>query len=197
VRYTPNLLTIIRLLLIVPINWSLLHTEYGLAFSLFLTASFSDALDGWLARTFSWHSKLGAFFDPLADKLLITITLVVLAWMLHIPLWLVAITLTRDFFIFMGFLIHYIQTRSYEINVLWSSKLYIIVLLSTMTLLLLSLSRIPFIDMEISQIINAGFWLTGLLAIVSGLHYLLIWIPKFNKNSPPPEKKIIQETNCL
>ena len=64
----PNIITVFRILLVIPTAWLLWESRVMEAFVLMLVAGVSDALDGYLARRFKWMSKLGATLDPLADK---------------------------------------------------------------------------------------------------------------------------------
>jgi len=78
---TPNILTLLRILLIpiftiayyLPLPWA-----HFLATALFVLAALTDWLDGYLARRLDQHSALGAFLDPVADKLIVTIALVLI-----------------------------------------------------------------------------------------------------------------------
>ncbi len=101
-HYIPNIITIIRIILIIPIVWALLHNAYKLALGLFMIAALSDALDGFLARYFSWKSWLGSVLDPIADKLLMVICFILLGWQDHIAWWLVILALSRDLIIIAG-----------------------------------------------------------------------------------------------
>ncbi len=101
--WIPNLLTASRLLLLLPIM-ALLSTGGGAgahwwAFGLFLVASFTDTLDGWLARRMGCASSIGTFFDPLADKIFANVLLIYLAcdYPSWIPLWVVLLLLAREF----------------------------------------------------------------------------------------------------
>ncbi len=84
----PNALSIIRIILTVPIVIALLKGQYLLSISLFLLAGVTDALDGWIAKQFSFQSRLGSILDPVADKILLTCTFVSLYWVGILPLWL-------------------------------------------------------------------------------------------------------------
>lgn len=105
-RDIPNLITLIRMLLVAPIVWCLLNAEYGVALVLFVVAGASDALDGFLAKTFNWTSRLGGMLDPIADKLLLTSCYIALAWQDLIPVWLTVVVLGRDVVIFTGALLY-------------------------------------------------------------------------------------------
>ena len=91
-----------RILLVMPVVWALLNLEYAAALVLFAIAGFTDALDGFLAKHFHWESRLGSILDPLADKLLLVSSFLVLAWIELIPLWLVVVVIIRDLLIVIG-----------------------------------------------------------------------------------------------
>ena len=76
-RYLPNFVSVLRILLVAPTAWFLWHNEIALALALMAVAGISDALDGALARRYNWQSHLGSILDPLADKFLVAITFLV------------------------------------------------------------------------------------------------------------------------
>ena len=67
----PNALTLARIILVPLIVWLIITDEMGAAFVLFVVAGLSDAVDGYLAKRFGWHTELGAYLDPIADKALL------------------------------------------------------------------------------------------------------------------------------
>ena len=67
-----------------------------------LFAGLSDALDGFLARRYGWQTELGSLLDPLADKFLVAAMYLVFTLHELIPVWLVALILTRDILILLG-----------------------------------------------------------------------------------------------
>ena len=123
-----NRVTITRLLLIGPFVVCLLNQNEPespfrlLALIIFALMAFSDFLDGYLARRFHDESPLGAFLDPLADKLLVTFAVVILCVMgvtdhvrlrtLHIPTWVVVAAIGKDLIVTSGFLVVYISTNT-------------------------------------------------------------------------------------
>lgn len=102
VHSLPNLITIFRLILVLPFLLFLLNGDSKIAFYLFVAAGASDAVDGCLARQFKWTSRLGAFLDPIADKLLLMGSFIGLAYLDQIPIWLAAIVIARDIIIVLG-----------------------------------------------------------------------------------------------
>jgi CDP-diacylglycerol---glycerol-3-phosphate 3-phosphatidyltransferase len=99
---TPNLLTLIRIG-IVPILVVLLlfpgPAPSAAAAAVFLVATITDFLDGYIARSYGTGSTLGKFLDPLADKLLVTAALIMLSGtprVPHVPAWLVVVLVSRE-----------------------------------------------------------------------------------------------------
>ncbi|HVN41550.1 MAG TPA: CDP-alcohol phosphatidyltransferase family protein [Steroidobacteraceae bacterium] len=101
-RFLPNLLCILRILLVIPVADWILQERYPLVLLLFAVAAFTDGLDGFLAKTFSWTSELGRVLDPLADKLLLVTAFVCLSLVGHAPWWLTGAVLLRDVVIVLG-----------------------------------------------------------------------------------------------
>lgn len=101
----PNLLSLMRLLFLVPILY-LLHRpdpeSDAWAFVLLVVAGVSDLLDGFLARARGEVSPSGKIVDPLADKVLIGGLVLYLAWARDFPLWLVVLMLVRDLGLVLG-----------------------------------------------------------------------------------------------
>ena len=92
----PNLITFLRLVLVPVMAFCLGSGAYAAAAIIFLVAALSDLADGYIARRFAMVSKLGAFLDPIADKLNMFFATVLLAWEELIPLWLAAAIIGRD-----------------------------------------------------------------------------------------------------
>ena len=67
----PNTLTLARIVLVPLVVWLIITHQMTAAFVLFLLAGVSDAADGYLAKRFQWRTELGAYLDPIADKLLL------------------------------------------------------------------------------------------------------------------------------
>ena len=106
----PNVLTIIRVFLIIPFTVLLLGGQRGwfgknllvpdiLADIIFIIASLTDMLDGKIARRFGLVTNFGKFMDPLADKLLVCTAMIALIDMKRIPAWVVIIIIAREFII--------------------------------------------------------------------------------------------------
>jgi cardiolipin synthase (CMP-forming) len=92
----PNLFTLARLLLAPFIASEILHGRYGRAIILLFAAGFTDVIDGLLARRFQSSTRVGAYFDPIADKILLSVIYISLALARAIPWWMVAVVFGRD-----------------------------------------------------------------------------------------------------
>jgi cardiolipin synthase (CMP-forming) len=102
VRHIPNIISVIRILLVVPVAFALAYGRLQTAIGLFALAAVSDAADGFLARRFGWQSELGGILDPIADKLLLATVFVTLSFLKLVPLWLMIAAVARDVIIVSG-----------------------------------------------------------------------------------------------
>ena len=104
--WLPNAISLLRIALIAPILLFILDGKFGWALTLFLLAGFSDGLDGYLAKRFDWHTRLGALLDPVADKLLVAGLFITLAYTQDIPVWLAVVVILRDVVIVAGAMVY-------------------------------------------------------------------------------------------
>ncbi len=163
----PNILTVIRILLTPLFVIFLLRGMFSFALLVFSIAAISDALDGLLARYFNQYSVLGAYLDPIADKLLLVSAFVSLAVLKIIPPWLTVIVISRDILIVTGISIFAITDVHIEMKPSLVSKCTTVAQLSTIFLTLLD-PQIP----GAHTIKLSLFWITAGLTITSGLHYI-------------------------
>lgn len=101
-RNLPNILSFIRLLLVLPFNYYFYIGQIKIALIIFMIAASTDALDGWIARVFKWQSDLGLIIDPLADKILIVSCFILLGYHHLLPVWIVIMVFLRDIAISCG-----------------------------------------------------------------------------------------------
>jgi cardiolipin synthase len=169
-RHIPNLITILRLVLVLPLVWTLVQGQYIVALSLFVAMGVSDGMDGFLAKRYGWQTSLGKYMDPLADKAMLISTYLALGWLGALPLWLVAAVILRDLIIVSGAIAYQVVTRRLEMSPTWLSKI------NTGAQILLALVVI------LDQFLPVGTLFTSaLIAIVmlttvaSGAHYVFEW----------------------
>jgi cardiolipin synthase len=95
----PNFFTLLRLVLAPFVAVDILNGHFGRAILLLFAAGFTDVIDGYLARRLGEASRVGAYFDPIADKILLVVVYVSLGAAHAIPWWMVAIVFGRDLLI--------------------------------------------------------------------------------------------------
>jgi cardiolipin synthase len=123
VVFIPNILSLARLLSVPVAIMLMLDGSYALCFWLFVAAGVTDAIDGWIAKTFDARTALGAYLDPLADKALVVSTYLMLGWLGHIPAWLVVLVVFRDVLIVGGAMVAYFMMGDLHARPLAVSKL--------------------------------------------------------------------------
>lgn len=163
----PNILTLIRILLVPLFVIYLMKDLYYSALIVFAIAGLSDGLDGLIARYFNQRTELGAYLDPIADKLLITSAFVSLSVMKIIPGWLAVIVISRDVLILLGIAIFSITDITVNIKPSFVSKCTTVIQLITVVFVLFNLA--------VSGALMIGYflyWLTAGLSILSGFHYI-------------------------
>lgn len=188
-RHLPNVISCLRLLLIVPILWALISEHYSLAFYLFLVAGISDGLDGLLARLYGWTTRFGAFIDPVADKLLLMGSFITLGLMGHIPLALAILVIARDVWIIGGALSYQYWIGPLEFKPLFMSKLNTFFQLLLLITLLVNLGLFKLPPLFLQTLIVLVFITTS----ISFIQYTWEWSWRAIKNYKPPRtnKEII------
>jgi len=181
-RHIPNLICIMRMLLVAPIVMSLLDKNYPQALWLIVIAGLSDGLDGFLARRFNWTSRVGGLLDPFADKLLFVSVFASLTYMGLVPLWLFAVVIGRDSIIVSGamayeFLIGPVEPRPSKVG-----KLNTVMALIYLAFVMTSQAWGWPNDVSI-MLAGAGVFVVSL---VSGLDYVLTW-SRLAQQGPLPD----------
>ncbi len=174
----PNILSIVRILLTPLFVICLLRGLFIHALLVFVTAGITDALDGLFARYFNQRTVLGAYLDPIADKILLMSAFVSLAVLRVIPPWLAVIVISRDIIIVMGYAVFEITDMRHRVKVKPSlaSKWTTLVQLLTVFLALLDPNIAGMFILK--QVV---YWLTAGLTISSGLHYVYIGMKVFQE----------------
>ena len=119
----PNLITLARLGLVPVIIAMISGGRWKEACVVFVLAGVSDAVDGWLAKSFDLRTELGAYLDPVADKALLVSIYVALAIEKVLPASLTIIVVARDLMIIGAVMISWLLRKPVEIRPLWISKL--------------------------------------------------------------------------
>jgi len=164
----PNLITILRVLLVPIFVIYIINDKTLGSLIIFVIASVSDALDGFIARVFHQKSELGTYLDPLADKILLVTTYITLSILKMIPPWLAVLIISRDVIILLGVLVLYLNRHPVKVHPSLLSKSTTCLQIATI-LMVLSNSYL-----NIEPIKIYAFWLTAGFTIASGLQYIRI-----------------------
>lgn len=172
----PNALSILRIILTVPVVMTLLNHQYFLAMVLFFVAGITDALDGWIAKRYSFESRLGSILDPVADKLLLVSSFVTLYLIGLLPLWLLVLVFLRDLMIVSGTVGCFIGAGTPKDELLSPSKLSKInTALQIALVLFLVIVQIHPIQAQWSTVF---FVIVATSTVLSGADYVWIWMEK-------------------
>ena len=167
-----NQLTILRMIFIPCFVLLVIYGHIWVATLVFVLAGVTDALDGLLARKLQQKTALGSFLDPMADKLLLTASFVTLTVpsvpvVLHIPIWLTVLTISRDLLIALSVLIIHLQTGHARFPPSFIGKCTTTAQLTTIAICMAA-NFVPGLGMVLFP---AAIYSSLLLTVGSGLHY--------------------------
>ena len=168
----PNFITISRLILTPAAIVMISEEQWRPAFLIFMVAGVSDALDGWLAKTFRLQSELGAVLDPLADKALIISIYVTLAIIGQAPVWLAILIVSRDALILGGVGVSWFLGRPIKVKPHLSSKITTAAQL-LLAAVILSGEAYGFRNQPLETSLVAS---VAALTIASASVYLWVWV---------------------
>ena len=182
----PNFLTFARLAALPFLVMAILGGRPWTALVIFLLAAITDIVDGYVARRFGMGSPLGAWLDPIADKLFLVSSFVVLALpgtptVVRIPVWLLVLTIFRDLFILVTCLVLFLALgiRSFPPSIL--GKVTTFLEISTVTaILLVNVNRLE------PVVATVCMWLVAVFATVSALHYTWRVLTRLPRGPQPP-----------
>ena len=165
-----NKLTMLRILMIPVFIAVLVYSKDRdivyryIALGIFVMASATDALDGYVARKYNMITDFGKLMDPLADKILVSSALIILIELGNISSWIVSIVIAREF------IISGIRLIATEKNIIIAAsplgKLKTVSQMLSVILMLLSIEAISFIT-------DISIWLMCILSVVSLLDYII------------------------
>jgi cardiolipin synthase (CMP-forming) len=166
-----NQLTLLRIILIPAFVLLVVYGDLGAALIVFLVAGVTDALDGLIARLAKQGTSLGAWLDPMADKLLLVSTFIVLTvpsipLTNHLPLWLTVTVISRDIVIIgvVAIVNLAVGSRTFKPSLLGKA--------ATATFILTSIVVMYFnYREEVSVLVDLGVWLSLALTLASAADY--------------------------
>ncbi|BCR05153.1 CDP-alcohol phosphatidyltransferase [Desulfuromonas versatilis] len=175
----PNVLTLSRILLIPVFLIGIIYNWLSLALALFVLAGLTDLLDGYLARRMHQTTALGAYLDPVADKLLMTVAFIALAATGVVPAWLAVVAVSKDLFISLGAGILYFSGGDFR--ALPSTLGKTATCLQMVTVAMALLNAVSGLAGEVLPLL---FALTGALTVACVLQYIYYGVRRMG--SAPP-----------
>lgn len=168
----PNIITIGRLLIVPAVVYAMMLENMGVAFVLFLLAGISDGVDGFIARHFDQRSELGAYLDPIADKLLLASVFVMLGLLDELPSWLVVIVVFRDVLIVTAIVLSALMSRHLTMKPIFVSKVNTAFQIALATLVLAELA----FEGTLGQLRTILIAVVTALTVLSAAAYLRDWL---------------------
>jgi len=166
-----NQLTILRIMLIPAFVLLVVYGHLGAALIVFGTAGLTDALDGLIARRAGQRTSLGAWLDPMADKLLLVTTFIVLTvpglpLTNHLPLWLTVLVISRDVVIVgvVAIVNLAVGPRTFRPSI-WGKATTAAFILTSVAVMYFNYRR------ETSVVVDLGIWLSLTLTLISSGDY--------------------------
>jgi cardiolipin synthase len=123
----PNFITLLRLAALPFFLVAISDGRFGIALAIFVAAGLSDGIDGFLARRFDMKSALGAYLDPIADKLMLMTSYLFLAIPSYpapvkVPVWLAVMVISRDFLLMLVALLMILSSSRKRFPPSWNGK---------------------------------------------------------------------------
>ena len=187
---TATYVTLLRMLLVPFVAIGILYHHYGTTLLIFLVSGITDLLDGLIARKWQQKTKLGALLDPMADKLLLStsfllLTLPSVRLAVPIPIWLAVMVFGRDIIIVVSAVAIALTTgfTTFTPSIFGkaSTALQIVCVLAV---LIVNYLQLP------ASWINWLFYLTFGLTLFSGLHYIYFFTRRWNVEAEESHKKV-------
>ena len=173
----PNFLTLIRILTIPFFLVYLSYHRYLEALIIFVLGGVTDFLDGLAARVMHQQTALGSYLDPIADKLLVITSFIMLGLIDGIPEWLAVVVVSRDILILIGYAIIYVLVEErLQVKPTFIGKSSTMLQLVTLGFALALLHDPAFIDRWLWNVLVGA---TAVTTVISGLQYLyrgLVWL---------------------
>ncbi len=163
-KHLPNILTVLRLLLIPVIVFYIFTGNYILAFIFFTVSGITDIADGFIARKFNLISNFGKLMDPLADKLTQIATLASLVFTNIIPVWILLIVFLKEFIMICG--ASFLYGKDVVVYSKWYGKLATVLLYIA---IVISLLLKQFDISGIWEFLDLGIFILALVATIFSL----------------------------
>ncbi len=137
-----------------------------LALAIFVIASLTDALDGYVARHYQMITNFGKFIDPLADKLLVASALIAFVGLGYLPSWIVIVILAREF------AISGLRTIAVEAGVVIAASIWGKLKTITQMVLIVLILLLPYLPVGFTKVASMLAYLVALVSVLSGADYI-------------------------
>lgn len=172
-----NKITILRIIL-VPIFIIALLSRLWWSVLIYIPIILSDCIDGYIARVKKQQTFLGAFLDPLADRLLLIFTFLTLSYQNIVPRWIFVVVLTRDLIVVLGWFLIFLLTANKEIIPRTTGKVAIISQMLFVLLILLNPDALTSKDINLERIV---LYIIAFLTIASAIDYMIVGINRLRR----------------
>lgn len=172
----PNFITLLRIIALPFFAISMWYGQLWISFGIFIGAGLSDLLDGWIARRYHLHSRIGSILDPAADKLMMVTAFVVMgipnaSIQYPIPMWIAILSISRDVIIGITSILFFMRDEYLDMQPSFWGKLTTASMFVglSISILLNALAPQPWSGI-LSLVI---YYILAGLVLISGIHYSL------------------------
>lgn len=174
-KYVPNILTLLRLILIVPIVVMISTEHFIIAIIFLLLSGLTDVLDGFIARKYNFITDFGKLIDPFADKATQIAILVTLAVKNVLPFWILSVVVIKEFAMIAG--ASFLYGKELVVSSKWYGKLATVLFyIAIGTSLIIRYLNTNILD---SEIYDFSIWIY-LIALLATLSALILYFRAFN-----------------
>jgi len=177
---TATYITLLRMFLVPFVAMGILYHRYGIALLLFLISGLTDLFDGLIARKFQQKTHLGALLDPMADKLLLSTSFILLTLPtsgvdVSIPIWLTVLVFGRDIIIVVSAVAIALTTGYTKFDPsIYGKASTAVQIACVLTVLVVNWLG------SLQELTRPLFYVTFALTLFSGLHYIYVFTKRFN-----------------
>ena len=176
IKKIPNILSILRIILIPLVAWLILFDYFLYALIITLLIAISDFLDGFIARTFNAQSEIGSYLDSIADKAFIISAYMLIGTQNLLPIYVIIIVISRDIIIMGAFVLSFAMNQRLDINPIRTSKINTFLQFTLIVLVLIN-NVVEFNPLQaITFLIDVIMYMVIVTTVASLLFYIKQWL---------------------
>ena len=176
IKKIPNILSILRIILIPLVAWLILFDYFFYALIITLLIAISDFLDGFIARTFNAQSEIGSYLDSIADKAFIISAYMLIGTQNLLPIFVIIIVISRDIIIMGAFVLSFAMNQRLDINPIRTSKINTFLQFTLIVLVLIN-NVGEFNPLQaITFLIDVTMYMVIATTVASLLFYIKQWL---------------------